>query len=241
MDNQEPQEENKMIQSEGQISLFDFWDSESKNFVLPKPELKECLNKDKLDAERHPLLMEIGQTCWTVCLGDVLQRKVLGTFKLNTNGGRGYWLTGDTTWNDRIGISVFLNRQEAEEKAADFRSKNDCILEGDIPKPIERHRFSYVRTVDERRMFFIWDILPGGKVLEKTDCTYLHIIDCKTENEAHQYVKKAMNTDWNFLNHQNEPWDGEIKLKNMYRCNEKSNWMYSEAGYMGCIGSGMRF
>ncbi len=219
----------------GQISLWEFISPDPDNEIIEKsePSLNSAKSNSRItkECDRKPNL-SVGDKVWMVTLGDVSEQEVVRLYQLEEEYG--YHLSGTTTWDHEIGEKCFLTPGEAERKAKNFIRDHDVILIDQI-KPIETRRYGYTRKCDGRYMIAALDLLPEGKVLEKGFVTFMHIVDCYTEINARKYIEKRQERE-GYANC--EPYYGELKIKNMYRCKKGLDWAYAEAGYSGCEGSG---
>ena len=218
----------------GQISLWEFISPDPDNEIIEKsePSLNSAKSNSRItkECDRKPNL-SVGDKVWMVTLGDVSEQEVVRSYRLEKEFG--YHLSGTTTWDHEIGEKCFLSLEEAKRKAEMFIRTHDVIM-GDKIKPIETKRFGYARECDGRYMVAALDLLPEGRVLEKGFMTFMHIVDCGTEDKARKFIKKKAEEDGYT---EREAYHGELKIKNMYRCKGGLDWMYAEAGYSGCDGS----
>lgn len=203
--------------ADGQISIFD----------LIEPEIKEI-----------PVILQPKQNVYIVDKGDVRKTKTLGENWLCGKGeneiytDRGYRLMFETggygaTWNSKIGVECFLEKELAEEKAEQYLKTHDVILGKDI-KPISTVAYQYMRDADKRKMTSFYCELENGLYYLKEFMTFHHIV----KNEA---LKKFMEQQ-EFKYCQPEKVEHTPNLKNMYRCTEQSDWLYAESGYSYAIG-----
>lgn len=209
----------------GQMSLFDMAE-----FLGFEPESKP----------EPPKLFVEGQIVWLVTKGDVTKWICTGENWICGDNGdeRGYRLKSvcyNVIWNKDMGRRAFLQMDEAVKKAAEYLLTHQVIRKEEF-EPLEVKAWTYLRKVDNRQMYAWYAILPDGKVYMKEFMTYHHIRDFGTVDKARKQMEKQFLKQREFEHDEiTEVEDAKsvIHFKNMYKCSDRTDWDYAEAGYNG--------
>lgn len=196
---------------EGQISLTDLF-----NFMSPQ-----------VKKEEPPILLHEGQRVYKVVRGDVEEHIVTGESWICGENERGYRLKRvagcwDATWNRSVGVYVFTDLHEANAKAEQYISENDCILADNI---IAKEVVAYKYFYDGREIISFYAILEDDTIYFHYGCIYEHIGKkeeiSKFENKRNENLKQEG---------YEEIQDYHAVFHNMYRCKD-NEWIYAAARY----------
>lgn len=200
-----------MNQIDGQISLTDLFD-------LMSPQKKTM---------EPPILLREGQKVYKVIRGDVEECIVTGRSWVCFETNRGYTLKRlggcwDVVWNDSIGVNLFTDLKEANEKTEKYLIENDCIRAGDIKA---KEVFAYKYLYNDREIVSFYAVLEDDTVYYKYGGMYEHI---GTMKEMAGFEKDM---------HNDRKRDGYEEIAdylpvftNMYKC-KNDTWLYAAARY----------
>lgn len=199
----------------GQISLTDLLD-----FMSPQIKKTEA-----------PIMLCEDQKVYKVIRGDVEECVVTGKTWTCGENNRGYRLKRisgcwDVVWNTSIGVSVFTDLSEANKKAEQYISQNECMRAEDIKaKKVVAYRYIY----NEREIINFYAALENGDVYFHYGGMYEHIgkskeID-KFEEDRNEHIKYDGYMDLDCY---------KPEFANMYKCKHDS-WLYAEARYNSLV------
>lgn len=185
-----------------------------------------------------PIMLKAGQEVFLVVKGDVVPYKVLDETWIcgELHEERGYRLihqrgTYNVTWNKYIGVSCFLDYDEAHGVGEAYLREKNVIRKENI-KPIKTVAYSYIRKSDNREMIAFYSELANGMVYIKEFMTYHHIVEAGKKAKA---IKRFMEQQ-EFKNNEVEQIEYEPVFKNMYRIRQEYDWDYAEAEHGYAVG-----
>lgn len=195
----------------GQISLTDLLD-----FMSPQIKKTEA-----------PIMLLEDQKVYKVIRGDVEEHIVTGETWTCGENNRGYRLKRisgcwDVVWNTSIGVSVFTDLSEANKKAEQYISQNECIRAEDI-KSKDVVAYRYVYNGMEKTNFYA--VLNDGMIYYHYGSMYEHIGTMKEIKDFEKDMYEMQKHDG----------FGQIRdyhpaFANMYKCNG-GQWKYAAARY----------
>lgn len=197
---------------EGQISLTDLF-----NFMSPQ-----------VKKEEPPILLHEGQRVYKVVRGDVEEHIVTGESWTCGESNRGYRLKRvggcwDCTWNSSIGLNVFTDLREAQEKAEQYIRDNDCIRAEDInAKDVVAYKYLYHGC----EVINFYAVLDDNTVYYYYGSMYEHIGNKKEINrfEQDRNAREKNNVGYEEISNY------QPVFANMYKCNHDT-WIYAAARY----------
>lgn len=193
----------------GQLSLFDIF--------MPQVD------------DTPEILLTPGQTIYTVKKGDVFKWEVTPynwIYQMGTKN-RGYDLWNgaghNVINNDDIGTSAFNTEEEARTIADKYLKEHDVIRAEDIYFD-KISAYHYIRELDGYEMISFCAELPNGLLYKKNYGTFVHIVkntpkEQKIPGTITFFAKQGKSEVMNFI----------PKPQNMYKCSERTNWLYTEA------------
>lgn len=176
--------------------------------------------------EESPILLHPGDKVYLVVRGDIEEHTVINRTWELAGGDRGYDLDSWQTWNSKIGRTTFTSYEDAEKAANEYIATNvsDVILAKDI-KPVKVVAYSYAGYEDD--VIDYYAILEDGNIYYRYGSLYEHI---GTDIEIKKFEKDMADT---IKNHKDiiilE--DYNPIFKNMYKVDNKDNWLYAAARY----------
>lgn len=133
----------------------------------------------------------------------------------------------ETAQNSTLGVEVFTQKEEAEKASSAYIETHQVILADEMHLN-NIQAYGYTRNSDGRKMVAYMGELGNGLLYMKEFLTYEHIV--KDTTIARKTFDKSIQDAKHYADLRKI--DFVPKLKNMYPCRGKGNWLYAEARYM---------
>lgn len=198
-----------------QMSIFDFLEKEEETTI--------------------PIVFHEGDEVFVVNKADVKAAIVLEGKPWVVHNGTSYGYRIQYTncygviFNELLNNSVFFSREGAERVAAEYRKENEVLEIEDINFQ-NFEAYMYRREIDNYPLVAYMAEIENGLLYIKNFYTYQHIV-ADTPKNRKAFAKEI--EEEKKAHPSLEEFD-EIEIKNMYPCHSSGDWLYAEAGYMGC-------
>lgn len=185
--------------------------------------------------ETIPVLLHAGDIIYLLYKADIEKGIVTDekSWLHSDNQDRGYRISledggFDCAHNSTLGVSVFTQKDEAENAAKAYIETHEVIL-ADAMHLSNIQAYGYKRYCDGKELVAYMGELGNGLLYVKEFMTYQHIVQ-DTPN-----ARKAFDSEIQKEKQYVTVWrkdDFSPKLKNMYPCRKEGHWLYAEARYM---------